>query len=637
MAIDIATFDAATGGNAAYKALSHPLVAEAARPLIDRLAAGGTVAIYDPAGLAAGLAALHDLSRCRIVGVFAQRLEHIDRSLLGHKMRPVTELPASGAMQVLVAAFDADKVVQHIAHLVPPGAEIVTLDSMRLPDALLTNCRRYLDPMNFATNFAFFRDGGGQHTRLVSANYWSNYGEGEVRLWCRLIGGDGTTLATWDQQVPPGPAGIIIDSRKVRAQFGLGEFTGQLFLHAIGARGHDTVKYALDTFGDRPEVLSCTHDSNAWPSELYAGLPAPRDDERVILWLQNSHPEAMPEGAIRVRLMGQAETHAIEVALPPFGSHPLDIATLFPEARWPQQFEIDAGKHVVRPRYEIHAANGRSRIAHVNVERSDLKVDIALPKLGNLMGKGFILPAPILPPARWTSEALPTPMSTAQTALPLAAIFYDADGREVGRHAFGNLNRADSIGVDLNALLAAAGGKLGTPWGHVELIYDFDAGDCADGWMHAIFRYRDRFSGHGAETSFGAHMFNTVLAWKGEPQSYSGPAPGLSTRLFLRLGPAPLETFCHLVYPASTPWHVTSTTDLVLHNADGGEIARRRVEIACSGSLHFRYGEMFTAAERARVGDGGYVLVRDTTCRLFGYHGLMGEAGAFSLDHMFGF
>jgi hypothetical protein len=29
--------------------------------------------------------------------------------------------------------------------------------------------------------------------------------------------------------------------------------------------------------------------------------------------------------------------------------------------------------------------------------------------------------------------------------------------------------------------------------------------------------------------------------------------------------------------------------------------------------------------------------VRDGTCRLFGYHGLMDDAGGFSLDHMFGF
>ena len=34
---------------------------------------------------------------------------------------------------------------------------------------------------------------------------------------------------------------------------------------------------------------------------------------------------------------------------------------------------------------------------------------------------------------------------------------------------------------------------------------------------------------------------------------------------------------------------------------------------------------------------GGYVLIRDTTCRLFGYHGLIRDGAAFSLDHMFGF
>jgi hypothetical protein len=38
-----------------------------------------------------------------------------------------------------------------------------------------------------------------------------------------------------------------------------------------------------------------------------------------------------------------------------------------------------------------------------------------------------------------------------------------------------------------------------------------------------------------------------------------------------------------------------------------------------------------------QAGPRGYVLIRDTTCRLFGYHGLMDDRGGFSLDHMFGF
>ena len=69
--------------------------------------------------------------------------------------------------------------------------------------------------------------------------------------------------------------------------------------------------------------------------------------------------------------------------------------------------------------------------------------------------------------------------------------------------------------------------------GHAELVYDFRDGGEADGWLHALFRYEDRRSGHVAESSFGAHIFNTVMTYKDEPQSYSGPPPGLTTRLFL--------------------------------------------------------------------------------------------------------
>src|SRR5262249_3452484 len=138
-------------------------------------------------------------------------------------------------------------------------------------------------------------------------------------------------------------------------------------------------------------------------------------------------------------------------------------------------------------------------------------------------------------------------------------------------------------------------------------------------------------------TSFGAHVFNTILTWKGEPQSYIGRPPGLSTRLFLRLGPPPLETFCHLIYPASTPWHASSDTALILHDRTAPASARVDVKIPCSGSLLWRVGETFARSDLARAQDGGYVLIRDATCRLFGYHGLMDGESAFSLDHMFGF
>ena len=77
--------------------------------------------------------------------------------------------------------------------------------------------------------------------------------------------------------LPAGPGGFSIDSREVRARFGLDAFTGQLFIHAVGVAGHDVVKYALDTYAsDNGASLSCTHDANAWPSDRFAGLPAPR-------------------------------------------------------------------------------------------------------------------------------------------------------------------------------------------------------------------------------------------------------------------------------------------------------------------------------------------------------------------------
>jgi hypothetical protein len=174
-------------------------------------------------------------------------------------------------------------------------------------------------------------------------------------------------------------------------------------------------------------------------------------------------------------------------------------------------------------------------------------------------------------------------------------------------------------------------------YGHVELVYDFDAGPDADGWLHALFRYGDRKSGHVAESSFGSHIFNTVLTYRDEPQSYAGCPPGLSTRLFLRIGPPPYDTFCHLIYPASTPWREKSRTLLMLFDRHGNEQARADLAIPCNGSSLWRADQVFSATERRAAGEACYVIVRDTTCRLFGYQGLTCGDDAFSVDHLFGF
>jgi hypothetical protein len=640
MALRIETFDNFRGGNTLYKALTHPGAAQPARALLAELARGAPTAIVDPDGAAEGFAEIFGLQDIELAGIYVQDVLRIGAKVLGRRAAPITALAECRARSVLVAGFEADRLIGQLQPHLPVGAQIFSLDAMRLPEERLTNRRVYLDPLNFATNFALFRDTGTLHTRLVTANYWSGYGSPAVTCWLTLFDGNGAVIAEWAETCGNKGGAIAIDSRRVREQFGLGDFAGQLFIHVVGAAGHDVVKYALDTFGEtggeagttRDGALSCTHDANAWPADRYAGLPAPGPGERVILWVQNSHPSPIPAGAIGLNPMGEETVVALPKAIAPFASRAVDVADLLPDLAWPRQIELRAGKHVVRPRYEIIAGD-RRRIAHVNVERADLEPDPQLPGIAGALGKGYLVPAPILPRAEWESLLLPTPMAVSQRELPIAVLVYDAEGLEIARAPLGRLPRDHANALSLDAITD----RLGTAYGHVELVYDFANGGSGDGWLHALFRYRHRASNHTADSSFGAHVFNTILTYRDEPQSYVGRPPGLSTRLFLRLGEGDYDTFCHLIYPASLPWHPMSASEIILHGREGEEIARATLAIPCSGSRLFRYHALFDAATRGRAGAGAYAVIRDPTCRLFGYHGLLGAGGAFSLDHMFGF
>ena len=623
--LQIQTFDARAGGNVIYKALAHPLAAEA----IARLYAGmvGPVALYDPDHIAEALLALHPAPasvRC----LFVHDVSEVGQVRGGLTARPLTDLPDSGARTVLIAAFDAGKIVDRIAHLLPPGATLLTLDAARLPAALVSMPGRYLDKLNFATNFAFFRDENGLSTRLVSANYWASYGAGPIRLWLRLFADDGRVLATWEQPLPAGPGGFAVDSQEVRLRFDLGPFTGQLFIHAVGAAGHDVVKYALDTYAsDNGASLSCTHDANAWPSDRFAGLPAPAAGERVLLWLQNSHAVQIPAGTVALDRMGAERPVTLDRPVGPYATVALDVAVMLPGLRWPAQIEVRTGRHVVRPRYEI-TRNERTRIAHLNVERDNLQADPGILALPKTLGRGYLLPFPILPKIRYRSIFQPTPMATTQANLPIRLDVFGQDGQKAAERFLGCLPRDHDLALYFD--------NVGIDAGHAELVYFRDGGE-ADGWLHALFRYEDRQSGHAAESSFGAHIFNTLMTYRDEPQSYSGPPPGLSTRLFLKLGDSRRHSFAVLIYPASAAWHPVSATLLQLHDSNGRPIAEVPVSIPCSGSVIVRPHEIFDTETLRVAGATGYVLVRDPTCRLFGYHGLMDDAGSFSLDHMFGF
>lgn len=630
--LDIDTFDNLRGGNVAYKALAHPVAAGLLVRLAASLNASGPIAIYDPEGIARLLIALcPDLA---VEGIYVHDTQAVGQLRGGHTTRALTGLRAARTRAVLIAAFDADRTTARLAEFAPLGAELLTLDAIKLPASLITTPSRYLDATNFATNFVYFRDDDHFGTRLTTINYWSGYGARSVSLFMRLYDAQGLVLAEWTQDLPAKAGGVIIDSGDLRRRLGLRPFTGQLFMHAVGVAGHDNLKYALDTYStDGGASLSCTHDANAWPSDRYAGLPAPLPDENVVLWLQNCHAIPIPAGAMALDRMGAEAPVAIQTAIPPFGTLAIDVADFLPGLRWPEQIELRAGRYTIRPRYEVRR-NRRTRIAHMNVERSDLHADPGINTLSAALGRGFILPFPILPRPQFSTVVLPTPMSTSSLATPLRIDVFSDDGAKIAEQYLGALPRKHRMAFDLDDAL---GGNQLSRGGHAELVYDFREGGEVDGWLHAVFRYERRDSGHVAESSFGAHIFNTIMTYKQEPQSYRGPPPGLSTRLYLKLGMGRLESFCVLIYPASAPWRARSRTTLDLHSGSGESIATKIIEIACSGSVSIYPSRHFEAGDLAKAGETGYLLVRDATCRLFGFHGLDDHAGRFSFDHMFGF
>jgi hypothetical protein len=630
--LDIETFDNLRGGNVAYKALAHPVAAAGLARLAASLNVAGLVAIYDPDGIAGLLLALSP--NIDVEGIYVHDTLAVGQRRGGHIARPLTELAAARVATVLIAAFDSGRLAARIASLVPMNASVLTLNGAKLPARLITNTERYLDAVNFATNFVFFRDDDHLGTRLTTANYWAAYGARSVKLFIRLYDIAGSVLAEWEQNVPEKAGGLVIDSGEVRQRFSLKPFTGQMFIHAVGVAGHDVVKYALDTYAtDDGGSLSCTHDANAWPSDRYAGLPAPLPDERVILWLQNVHAVPIPAGAMALDRMGAESPVPIDEEIPPFGTYPVDVSKLLPGLHWPSQIELRAARHVARPRYEVRR-NNRTRIGHINVERSDLRTDPGIETLSPTLGRGFLLPFPILPRMKFRTIVQPTPMAVSEMNMPLRVDVFANDGAKVAERYLGLLPRDHDVALDLDAVLGADALSEG---GHAELLYDFRNGGDANGWLHALFRYEQRETGHVAESSFGAHMFNTIMTYKGEPQSYGGPPPGLSTKLFLNLGVGGRDSFCVLIYPASAKWHEHSCTSLELYSNAGVLLATQNLKIACSGSATIYLSRYFDGDDLLHAGEAGYVLIRDTTCRLFGFHGMDDHMGGFSFDHMFGF
>jgi hypothetical protein len=154
MALSIETFDNRRGGNTLYKALTHPHAAARGRALAAGLARAGPVAIYDPGGAIEGFAEIFGLDGVEIAGIYVPEVVRVGTAVIGRAARPATEIGRSGARAVFVAGFDAERAIAQLEPHLPPGIARFTLDRMRIPAERLTNPRRYLDPLNFATNFA---------------------------------------------------------------------------------------------------------------------------------------------------------------------------------------------------------------------------------------------------------------------------------------------------------------------------------------------------------------------------------------------------------------------------------------------------------------------------------------------------
>lgn len=617
-----------SGVSCFFKAMGHIEMQPKLKELINIIQSTEDIAFYDPEGRLEEFLDLTELS-CKTI-CYVQKLEFSEKE----NTRLISDFKPCKMLVIL--AFDAKRYHDHIKHILNHDCHVITLDSIRILEHMLTIKDNYLHPQNWATNFVWFKEQDGVHTRLITANYWVKYGAKKVFASFYLLDTTGKEIKRWTEELSPGLELFTLDSKEIKSRFNLPDFFGQVYMHYTGIAGHDVVKYALDIYGDDEKILAATHDANSWPCHYFAGLPAPKVDEKVKLWLQNTHPVTVKEGAVSFNIMGEEKLVPLKTVIPPYGMLAIDIAEYFPGVNFPAQIEINAGNYFVRPRFEIdNLSTGRSCISHINVERDKLPVDNNFKNVVKHVGKGYILSAPIMPIDNFTNEVLPTPMARSLKNLPLKAFIYDRDGNELGCYKFGNLPRNHRHCLDINEFVQDFDYfKTKGNYGNIQLVYDFEVGDDADGWIHGVFKYMDKSTGHFADTSFGSHIFNNITTYKNEPQSYKGPPPGLTTGIFLRVGPAHLNSLCYLIYPVSKSWHSHSTTALILMDGEK-EIARKQVKIPANGCYLVDCYALFGKQQIAEL-SAPYVNISDKTCRLFGYHMLKNEQ-AFSFDHMFGF
>jgi len=103
--LNVETFDSLRGGSALYKALAHPLAAEALGRLAASLNQSGPIAIYDPQAMAQPLLAL--MPRIEVEGIYVHDTLAVGQARAGCVTRALTSLAKARAAAVLIAAYDA--------------------------------------------------------------------------------------------------------------------------------------------------------------------------------------------------------------------------------------------------------------------------------------------------------------------------------------------------------------------------------------------------------------------------------------------------------------------------------------------------------------------------------------------------
>ena len=243
----------------------------------------------------------------------------------------------------------------------------------------------------------------------------------------------------------------------------------------------------------------------------------------------------------------------------------------------------------------------------------------------------------MLPRATWRSIALPTPMATAQATLPVALAVYDRERKRDGaaplRPSAIASNRSRSTSMPCSTARNCPAITAIWNW------FTISRGRRRR-WLAARAvplrgprerpRRRDQLRRacvqHGADLQGRAAILCRPAARPFDPACSCAS------------GPRPCDTLCHLIYPASTPWHGESATDLesARRQGRGGGAQANRDSLLGLASLPLSRDASIRRLGSA-AGGGAYIIIRDLTCRLFGYHGLLRRDGGFSLDHMFGF